>query len=211
MLGYTEQPTPPVDRRTAHRDATKGEILQAAWTLARAEGLTGFSLRDLAASVGMRAPSLYQYFPSKHAIYDALFGQGTADALAAIGAEVRERETRAVVRGIAHRFFVFATSDPVRAQLLFQRPIPGFQPSPASYAPAVALNTWVAARLGEHGITDPDAMDMFSALVGGLIAQQLANEPGGTRWARLIDRAVDMFIETMSDQSYAEQAKGAEL
>ena len=57
-------------------EATKEEILAAAWELARTVGLTGFSLRDLALAVHMRHQSLYTYFPSKHAIYDALFAQG---------------------------------------------------------------------------------------------------------------------------------------
>ncbi len=35
--------------------------------------------------------------------------------------------------------------------------------------------------------------DLCVALVGGLVDAQLANDPGGTRWARLVDRAVDMF------------------
>ena len=37
-------------------------------------------------------------------------------------------------------------------------------------------------------------MDLYTALVSGLTNQQLANDPGGTRWARLVDRTVDMFI-----------------
>jgi hypothetical protein len=32
-------------------------------------------------------------------------------------------------------------------------------------------------------------------VVGGLAAQQTANEPGGDRWLRLIDDAVDMFAD----------------
>ncbi|TMK84168.1 MAG: helix-turn-helix transcriptional regulator, partial [Actinobacteria bacterium] len=64
------------DRRAERREATKAEILDAAWEVVRAEGLAALSLRDLAAKVGMRAPSLYSYFDSKHAIYDAMFLQG---------------------------------------------------------------------------------------------------------------------------------------
>ena len=37
-------------------------------------------------------------------------------------------------------------------------------------------------------------MDLWTALVSGLINQQLANDPGGDRWARLIDRTVDMYL-----------------
>jgi hypothetical protein len=52
----------------------------------------------------------------------------------------------------------------------------------------------VQALLESLGIDDPDAMDLWTALVSGLTSQQLANDPGGARWARLIDRTVDMFI-----------------
>ena len=31
-------------------------------------------------------------------------------------------------------------------------------------------------------------------LLTGLVTQQMSNDPGGDRWARLIDRAVDMFV-----------------
>ena len=35
------------------------------------------------------------------------------------------------------RFVDFCTADPARYQLLFQRTLPGFEPSPRSYAPAM--------------------------------------------------------------------------
>ena len=64
------------NRRAERRDATRAEILDAAWAQVRADGLAALSLRDLARSVGMQAPSLYGYFESKHAIYDAMYAQG---------------------------------------------------------------------------------------------------------------------------------------
>src|SRR5712671_561911 len=76
MLG-----TPSRDRRAERHEATRAEILEAAWEQVRAEGLAALSLRDLARRVGMQAPSLYSYFDSKHAIYDAMFAQGAAEFL----------------------------------------------------------------------------------------------------------------------------------
>jgi AcrR family transcriptional regulator len=67
---------PAFGRRKIRHEATKEEILEAAWRLARVRGLAGFSLRDLAQAVQMRHQSLYTYFPSKQAIYDAMFAQG---------------------------------------------------------------------------------------------------------------------------------------
>ena len=196
----TVQPEPgpepaPADRRAARREATKAEILDAAWALVREHGLAALSLRDLAARVGMRAPSLYQYFASKHAIYDAMFEQGARAALDAVAPEVEPGATaHEVFRAQAHRMFDFMTSDPARAQLLYQRTIPGFEPSPEAYAPAVELVERLRAAFTPFRITDPDAEDMWTALISGLTNQQLANDPGGDRWRRLIDRSVDMFL-----------------
>ena len=70
MLG-----TPKRDRIAERRAATRREILDAAWALARESGLTQITLRDVADRVGMQAPSLYGHFASKMAIYDAMFGE----------------------------------------------------------------------------------------------------------------------------------------
>src|SRR5438067_3370200 len=107
------------DRRAERREATKAEILDAAWKLVRAEGLAALSLRDLAARVGMQAPSLYSYFDSKHAIYDAMFAQGAREFL-----DVQERLTlagdpAADLKAGMRSFVRFSTSNPVRYQLLF--------------------------------------------------------------------------------------------
>jgi AcrR family transcriptional regulator len=195
----TEQrPAPPTNRRATRHAATKAEILEAAWTMARRDGLAALSMRELAASVGMRAPSLYQYFPSKLAIYDAMFGQGMRQALAAVTGAIETHDGLDALRESGRAVVEFATSDPVRAQLLFQRTIPDFEPSPESYAPALELSGRVRSLIEELGITDPDAMDLFTALMGGLTNQQLANDPGGTRWIRLVDRTVDMFFNDVA-------------
>lgn len=196
MLGETNgvQPDGPADRRSRRREATKAEILDAAWELVREQGLAAISLRDLAARVGMRAPSLYQYFSSKHAIYDAMFEQAAQQSLDAMLDADEPGELRTVLRKHARRFFDFATADPARAQLLFQRTIPGFEPSPHAYAPAVALVERLRAFLVGRGITDPDAVDAWTSLVSGLVNQQLSNDPSGDRYGRLVDRFVDMFI-----------------
>jgi hypothetical protein len=106
--------------------------------------------------------------------------------------------TRNAIGAIAHRMFGFATSDAARAQLLFQRTIPGFEPSPASYAPAVELVAQIRRVFADHGITGDTEFDLFRALVGGLVNQQLANDPGGDQYGGLIDPAVDMYLAYVS-------------
>src|SRR6056297_576027 len=127
-------------RVVARRAATRSVILDAAWSLAREMGLTSFSLRDLAGRVGMRAPSLYEYFAGKHDIYDAMFLAANQDFLAAALERVPATDDARELFTAAARFFLeFAADDPVRFQLLFQRSIAGWEPSPAAYAPAVQV------------------------------------------------------------------------
>ena len=183
------------DRRAERRQATKAEILDAAWELVRAEGLAALNLRDLAARVGMRPPSLYSYFDSKHAIYDAMFAEGNRTLLDRMAGLDWPAEPRARLRRAAEVFVAFAMEDPARAQLLFQRTIPGFEPSAESYALAVEVLEQGRSLLAAAGVTDPAHFDLWTGLVAGLASQQLANEPGGDRWVRLIDEAVAMYAD----------------
>jgi AcrR family transcriptional regulator len=184
------------DRRSERAETTRREIIDAAWALVREQGLAALTMRELGARVGMKAQSLYVYFPSKHAIYDALFGQANRELVARwrAAAAAGPQDPVAVLRRRTGAFLRFCVEDPVRHQLLFQRTIPGFEPSPESYAPAVEGLADLQARLGACGVDDPRAWDVWTALLAGLVAQQNANEPGGDRWLRLADDATDMFL-----------------
>ncbi len=182
------------DRRAERHFATREEILQAAWTQVRERGLAGLSLRDLAAAVGMRAPSLYSYFASKADIYDAMFAAGNREFLAAMSTIALTDDPAADLRAAAHRFADFAVADSARAQLLFLRTIPDFEPSPESYAYAVEALDALSRLVRRIGSDRPEDVDLWTAFIGGLVTQQLSNDPTGDRWLRLVDEAVDMCL-----------------
>ena len=92
------------------------------------------------------------------------------------------------------RFFEFCTSNPARYQLLFQRTLPGFEPSPESYAPAVRALADAQELLALNGITEARHLDLWTALVTGLVDQQVSNDPGGDRWTCLIEESIAMFL-----------------
>jgi AcrR family transcriptional regulator len=202
---------PPGDRRTVRREATRAEIVSAAWVLVREKGLAGLSLRELGARVGMRAQSLYSYFDSKDAIYDAMFRQGVEEQLAWMAAGPNADDDAADPIGSItthlQRFFRFCTADPVRYQLLFQRTIPGFEPSAESYALAVEVLEQLHHRLRALGISDPAASDLFTAVATGLVSQQISNDPGGDRWERLIGRAVHMLVTELAPHLFAPEGR----
>lgn len=198
------------DRR---RDATREGIVEAAWQICRREGLGGLSLRELARSVGLKAPSLYAYFDSKSAIYDAMFRQGYEqfDTLSAAWDEAlaeSDRPRRALEQA-AHSFFDFCTSDPVRYQLMFQRVLPDFEPSPASYEVSVRQLERFGRALVRLGVQDPACIDLWTALTTGLVDQQISNDPGGDRWRRLIDTVVDLFCDHVGIPDHDHPSGGA--
>jgi AcrR family transcriptional regulator len=188
------------DRRAERREATKAEILQMAWDMVRDEGLAALSLRDLARRVGMQAPSLYSYFASKHAIYDAMYAEGSREFVARRRQLVLTGDPlRDLIAGM--RLFIdFCTENPVRYQLLFQRTIPGFEPSAESFAISVEGLGAMRAQLAEMGFTDPELLDLLTAIGTGLTDQQISNDPGGDRWIRLVDEAMEMFFKHASNR-----------
>lgn len=181
------------DRRSERRAATIAEILDAAWDQARERGLAALTLRDVAGAVGMQPPSLYGYFASKAAIYDAMFADGYRQLLE-LRAELPVPATEEDVKLGCRRWFEFAVEDPARYQLLFQRTIPGFEPSADSMVLAREALAWAEEALAAIGVATPGALDLLTALLTGLADQQLSNDPGGDRWGRLLDDALDMYL-----------------
>ena len=185
---------PKADWREARRQSAREAIVAAAWALVEQEGLAGLSLRDLAQRAGITTPTVYAHFDSKNAIYDAMFGQAAEQFGAHMSALDATGDARADLVAELRQFAVYCTSNIARYQLLFQRTIPGFEPSPESYAHAVAALDRIRERLGALGFTQPRQLDLWTAMGTGLVDQQISNDPGGDRWLRLIEDAVDMFL-----------------
>jgi AcrR family transcriptional regulator len=159
------------------------------------------SLHALAKEVGMRQPSLYAYFDSKNALYDAMFADGNRELLARMDSLDLPADSRAALKVLLGTFADFALEDPARNSLLFRRVIPGFEPSPESYALAVEALSRAAAAMNEAGITDSGDIDCMVAMVAGLIEAQLSNEPGGDRWLRHLDRMVDLLADNANERN----------
>lgn len=190
------------DRRAERHAATRAEILEAAWDQVRANGLAALSLRDLARTVGMQPPSLYSYFDSKNAIYDAMYAQGAQQFVDEQKASLpKPDDPLEALKAVVHFFVEFCAADLARYQLLFQRTIPGFEPSPESFKISQDNLAELSELLGRCGVADPATVDLFTALGTGLTDQQLSNDPGGDRWIRLIDDAVEMFYEHITKRA----------
>jgi AcrR family transcriptional regulator len=196
------------DRRTRRRNETVQEILDTAIEVMGEEGVAALSLSEVARRVGMRPPSLYQYFASKMAVYDALFERGmrqAAEVLEPYRSELTDDPRSAIAAGL-EATIAWAMANPVLAQLLYWRPAPGFEPSPQAFEPAVrqletlreALRAAVEAGQLAPAAASEDGVALFTVLTSGVISQQLSNDPsapvGTGRFTRLTQPVLDMFF-----------------
>ena len=170
-------------------------IVESAWELAREHGVAGVSLHALAREVGMRQPSLYAYFDSKLALYDAMFADGNRQLLEWLDAVRLPHNPRTALKKFMGAFVAFAIEDPARYELLFERHIPGFAPSPESYLLAEEALGRAYKVINEAGVTDQGDIDCIVAMVAGLMEAQTSNGPGGNRWTRHLNRLIDLYVD----------------
>jgi AcrR family transcriptional regulator len=180
---------------TLRREAKVATIVESAWGLAREHGVAGVSLHALAREVGMRQPSLYAYFDSKSALYDAMFADGNRQLLEWLDAVKLPGDPRTALKRFMAAFVAFALEDPARYELLFERHLPGFTPSPESYALAEEALGRAYTMISEAGVTEQGDIDCIVAMVAGLMEAQLSNDPGGDRWTRHLNRLIDLYVD----------------
>jgi AcrR family transcriptional regulator len=191
------------DRRARRRQETIREILDIARDIMTTEGVNGLSLAEVARRLGVQPPSLYKYFPSLMAIYDALFLEGQRDNLAAMrdGMAGSEPGLEALIAGL-EASGRWCLANRAVAELLFWRPVPSFHPSPEAFAHSVemvelqrgALADAVAQGQLGPGARDERAIYLVSVLIVGVLSQAFANEPD-LPWGE--GRFTTMFVPLM--------------
>lgn len=200
-----------VTPRERHRIQTREEILDAALAVMAEHGVAALNLTEVARRVGLRQPSLYQYFDSRNAVYDALFERGMHAHCEILAAAVASGGGGwAGIRLAMRETLRFAAGQPVLAQLLFTRAVPGFVPSERAYAPSLRgyelVRTAMAAAAGRAELhpaaASADGVALLIALVAGIGSQHSANDPdaGFTegRLTGLLDPALDMYASYFS-------------
>lgn len=185
----------------------------------REDGVAALNLQEVARRVGVRAPSLYEYFAGKADIYDALFRLGVR-----LFAEQLERLVPTspslwdYARASLENYMTFAQDYPELYQLCFERPVPGFVPSEESMNESRQLLLGRADQMIEQGLEQGSLLagllpgevrDLFLAMTHGLTALHMANEPelpvGVGRFGSLIPAAMVLF-QASWDPEYAQRA-----
>jgi len=126
----------------AENAPTRERTLAAAARLLGSEGTGGLSVRRIASEAGVSTIAIYHHFGGKDGILEALYQDGfqaledALDAVPRTGDPIRDAEELALA------YCDVARSRPTYYEIMFSRPVPGFEPSHESVARA--MRTWNA-------------------------------------------------------------------
>jgi AcrR family transcriptional regulator len=196
------------DRRRRRRELTITEALDLAEEIIEEHGVGALTISELARRMAMRGPSLYKYFPSLHAVYDALFARGLAAQNAAIDGAIEDAEPGVGrLMALARTIVRWSVEHPGMASLMYWRPIPGFEPTPETFVAStqrherVRSEFAIAVQCGQlgRGAGGDEAVRLFTVVISGLFTQQVANQPRVSyeagMFTALTDQALEMFFD----------------
>lgn len=202
-----------LSRRDRIRKETMEEILDIARDEMREHGVAALTMSAIATRMGIQPPSLYNYFDGKEAIYDELFRRGFLafkawlDEHTVSGGSLRDQ-----LRSHLIAYQRFALQNPELYQLMFQRPVPGFEPSEESMEVSLDLLAEMRQELGtlledeefHTGIAVEAACDLIISMQYGITEMHLSNHPhlpiGEGRFGRLVEPAVDLFLKAWQEK-----------
>jgi AcrR family transcriptional regulator len=206
----------PKQRRLRNREEMTAAIVQTAQHIMREQGVAALNLNEIARRLGMQTPSLYEYFPNKMALYDQLFLVGVRLSDERLS-EVIEHygATWEGIEALFRNHLEFAQEYPELFQLVFERHIPGFEPSEATMNESWEMlakvsqyaQTIIQAGLIQADLPTDQVRDLVFALMHGLVAQHMANEPhlplGAGRYGALIPAAVQLLRKAWGNDNEA--------
>ncbi|WP_232662616.1 TetR/AcrR family transcriptional regulator [Pseudonocardia sp. TRM90224] len=213
MTDVVDRPPGPRERQ---RRRTREEILDVALAVIGELGAGALNMSEVARRVGLRQPSLYQYFDSRLAIYDALFERGMNQHLELVRAAVAANAPGLpALRAIITASITFTVEDPALTQLLFFPAVPGFEPSERAYRPSLEVQEVIASAVAAaidrcelHPAAGTErGTSLLVALSAGISSLQLGNDqharPGEARFAPLAAPALEMFEAYFSPEKPA--------
>jgi AcrR family transcriptional regulator len=153
---------------------TDEQIVQAARQLIERDGRDGFSMRDVAALVGIRAPSLYGRFKDRDSLVGAVELQLFVELAGLLGGLIVADEPEATLMAQAHAIRRFAQSNPNAYSLFFDvRSVPTEEGAAARAAAVAQLIPSLAPLAGEeHAFA---AARVLVPFLHGFISMELAN------------------------------------
>jgi len=220
-IGHTGRPTgaevaatvPAMARSTslprsgrATDDDVRAQLLDAADELLRSVGPDGLTVRAMAERAGCSTMGVYTHFGGKDGVVDALYIEGFRRLAEAMSRVRTTADPIADLRrcGLAYRRN--AIENPTHYLVMFERIVPGFEPSPEAKAAGVGTLGLLEARIRrgvELGrvIDRPDPADLALSLwasLHGMVSLELHDAGPPTDRRRSYDDLLDLLLRALA-------------
>lgn len=168
-------------------------ILATAMDQVTREGLSGLSLRSVAAALGLAPNALYRYFPDRAAL-EAALAEASQRRLQAVLQKAAGRKPPAdAIRSIARAYVRFARDEPHVFALTLLPATPEAGAEPAHVELWRFVQTQVAAIYGEHRA--PQAAVTLWAFLHGMTVLEAAGVFGSRKPATSFDFGLRLWME----------------
>lgn len=145
----------------------EGALLEGAERLLEREGVDGLTVRRMATEAGVAPMGVYSRFGGKRGVLDALLARGFDQLAAALDA-VEDLDPLGALAEAARRYRSFAKRHPALYGLMFDRAIPGWQPSPGALSHAAAsfgqLARHVSTAMAAGALAEGDPAEVAQRL-----------------------------------------------
>ncbi|MBO3749662.1 TetR/AcrR family transcriptional regulator [Streptosporangiaceae bacterium NEAU-GS5] len=128
--------------RDVRESSEVGRYIQAALVLLRDQGAAQLTVRRVAEAAGTSTMGIYTTFGGRAGLLEAVYRHGfelLRDVLVTAKETAEGEDTEARIRGLAVAYLRFARQNPSLYALMFERPLPGFDPPPGLRAEVMAI------------------------------------------------------------------------
>src|SRR4249920_3891476 len=152
-----------------------------------ADGVGGFTARNVAARAQTSPPAVYELFGDKAGLVREVFFEGFRLLGDRFGKLKESDDPRADLIRMVSAFRVFVRENPVLAQVMFSRPFADFDPGPRDLAAGAKAREFIVGRVRrciDAGIIKGDQTDIahgLYALAQGLAMSEAAGRLGSSR------------------------------
>lgn len=191
---------------TDGHDATTHALRRAAHDLLAAGGPTALTVRRLAAEAGMSTMNIYSRFGGKDGVIEELYVDGFRRLGAAMHGDGPTDDPAADMQACGRAYRAFALANPTYYEIMFDRTIAGFEPSPAAREVASATLDALAARLERamdagiiaRQVPRDAAMSVWSACHGVVSLELKDIAPPGVDWDATYERTVAAVVRGLA-------------
>ena len=155
---------------------TKDDLINLCTQMLAQDGMSAFSLRKLAEGVGIKAPSIYEHFANKEALFTAARSNASRALAQALGSGNGQGDARKKLIATAMGYLQFAATQPHLFTLLVSQTTSSrtsLDDAPDPDSPYAVLLTQVKNFLGpEHASAETACFGLWSLVHGAAMLRQ---------------------------------------